>query len=299
MREDAFIACRPRLLGIAYGLLGELTEAEDIAQDAWLRWEKADADAVRNPEAFLVTVTTRLALDRLRSARARREVYVGPWLPEPLLTDPETPETMAIEAERLDLALLGALERLNPVERAVLVLRDVFDLEYAEIADVLERTPAGVRQIAKRARDHAGDTSRRRAVSEEERQRLAEAFMTASLSGDVDGLRELLAADAVMYSDGGGVVTAARKPVYGADKVARFMVGVQRKSAWPADPVFTPMLVNGDPGVRMDSAEHGFLSILAVEIADGAIQAVRLFTNPERFPAKFPSTRPKGNRSSI
>jgi RNA polymerase sigma-70 factor (ECF subfamily) len=299
VREDAFIACRPRLLGIAYGLLGELTEAEDIAQDAWLRWEKADADAVRNPEAFLVTVTTRLALDRLRSARARREVYVGPWLPEPLLTDPETPETMAIEAERLDLALLGALERLNPVERAVLVLRDVFDLEYAEIADVLERTPAGVRQIAKRARDHAGDTSRRRAVSEEERQRLAEAFMTASLSGDVDGLRELLAADAVMYSDGGGVVTAARKPVYGADKVARFMVGVQRKSAWPADPVFTPMLVNGDPGVRMDSAEHGFLSILAVEIADGAIQAVRLFTNPERFPAKFPSTRPKGNRSSI
>jgi len=288
MSPDAFTACRPRLLGIAYGLLGELTEAEDVAQDAWLRWQQADAEAVRNPEAFLVTVTTRLALDRLRSARARREVYVGPWLPEPLLTDPETPETKAIEAERLDLALLGALERLNPVERAVLVLRDAFDMEYAEIADVLDRTPADVRQIAKRARDHAGDTSRRRAVSDEERQRLAEAFMIASLSGDVDRLRDLLAADAVMYSDGGGVVTAARKPVYGADKVARFMVGVQRKSAWPSDPVFTRVLVNGDPGIRMDSSSEGFLGIIAVQVAEGAIEAVRIFSNPERFPAEFP-----------
>jgi RNA polymerase sigma-70 factor, ECF subfamily len=288
MSEDAFTACRPRLLGIAYGLLGELTEAEDVAQDAWLRWQGADADAVRNPEAFLVTVTTRLALDRLRSARARREVYVGPWLPEPLLTDPETPETKAIEAERLDLALLGALERLNPVERAVLVLRDAFDLEYAEIADVLDRTPAAVRQIAKRARDHAGDTSRRRTVGEEERQQLAEAFMVASLSGDVDGLRDLLAADAVMYSDGGGVVTAARKPIYGADKVARFMIGVQRKSAWPSDPVFTRVLVNGDPGIRMDSASEGFLGIIAVQVTEGAIEAVRIFSNPERFPVEFP-----------
>jgi len=288
MSGDAFTACRPRLLGIAYGLLGELTEAEDAVQDAWLRWQGADAEAIRNPEAFLVTITTRLALDRLRSARARREVYVGPWLPEPLLSDPETPETKTIEAEALDLALLGALERLNPVERAVLVLRDAFDLEYAEIADVLDRTPAGVRQIAKRARDHAGDTSRRRAVDEEERQRLAEAFMVASLSGDVEGLRDLLAADAVMYSDGGGVVTAARKPVYGADKVARFMVGVQRKSAWPSDPVFTRVLVNGDPGIRMDSSSEGFLGIVAIQVAEGAIEAVRIFSNPERFPAAFP-----------
>ena len=288
MNGDAFAACRPRLLGIAYGLLGELTEAEDVAQDAWLRWEEANSDAVRNPEAFLVTVTTRLALDRLRLARAQREVYVGPWLPEPLLTDPETPETKVIEAETLSLAVLGALERLNPVERAVLVLRDSFDLEYAEIADILDKTPANVRQIAKRARDHAGDTSRRRTVSDEERERLADAFMLASVSGDVEQIRDLLAADAIMYSDGGGVVTAARKPIYGADKIARFMVGVQRKAAFPADPVFTRMLVNGDPGVRMDSATDGFLSIIAVEVADGAIQAVRFFTNPERFPAEFP-----------
>jgi RNA polymerase sigma-70 factor, ECF subfamily len=290
MTGDAFAACRPRLLGIAYGLLGELTEAEDVVQDAWLRWDGADADAVRNPEAFLVTVTTRLALDRLRSARARREVYVGPWLPEPLITDPATPESQAIEAERLSLALLGALERLNPVERAVLVLRDVFDLEYAEIADVLEKTPANVRQIAKRAREHAGDPTRRRPVSEEERERLATAFLTASVSGDVEGIRALLATDAIMYTDGGGVVTAARKPIYGADKIARFMVGVQRKSQFPKDPVYTPVLVNGDPGVRMDSASEGFLSIVAIEVGDGAVQGVRFFNNPERFPVQFPTS---------
>lgn len=286
--DEAFAACRPRLLGIAYGLLGELTEAEDVVQDAWLRWHQADRDEVRNAEAFLVTVTTRLALDRLRSARARREVYVGPWLPEPLVTDPETPESKAIEAERLSLALLGALERLNPVERAVLVLRDVFDLEYAEIADVLEKTPSNVRQIAARARNHAGDATRRRKVSEEERQRLTVAFLGAAISGDMDGVRELLAADAIMYTDGGGVVTAARKPIYGAAKIARFMVRVQRKSSFPDDPVYTPVLVNGDPGVLMESVADGFLSIAAVEIADGAVQAVRFFNNPERFPVEFP-----------
>ncbi|HET6570955.1 MAG TPA: RNA polymerase sigma factor SigJ [Solirubrobacterales bacterium] len=284
MTGDPFAACRPRLLGIAYGMLGELSEAEDVVQDAWLRWDEADRDAVRNPEAFLVTVTTRLALARLRSARARREVYVGPWLPEPLLVDPETPERRAIEAERLSLALLGALERLNPVERAVLVLRDVFDLEYAEIADALDRSPAGVRQIAKRARDRAGDASRGREVSEEERDRLAAAFMAAAMEGDIERVRELLAADAVMYSDGGGVVRAARKPIYGADKIARFMLGVQRKPVFPAEPVYTPLRVNGDPGVRMDDEEGGFLGIIAVEVGDGAVQSIRFFLNPERFP---------------
>jgi RNA polymerase sigma-70 factor (ECF subfamily) len=288
MTGDAFAACRPRLLGIAYGILGELTEAEDVVQDAWLRWDRADRDAVRNAESFLVTVTTRLALDRLRAARARREVYVGPWLPEPLVTDAETPETKVIEAERLSLALLGALERLNPVERAALVLRDVFDLEYAEIADALGKTPANVRQIARRAREHAGDPTRGGSVSEEQRQRLAEAFLAAAVSGEIDQIRDLLAADAVMYTDGGGVVTAARKPIYGADKIARFMVGVQRKSAYPADAVFTQIRVNGDPGVRMDSAADGFLSIVAIEAADDFVQNIRFFTNPERFPVAFP-----------
>jgi len=283
MTPDPFAACRPRLLGIAYGMLGELGEAEDVVQDAWLRWDESDRDAVRNPESFLVRVTTRLALDRLRSARARREVYVGPWLPEPLLADPESPETRAIDAEQLNLALLGVLERLNPVERAVLVLRDAFDFEYAEIADVLEKTPANVRQIAKRARDHAGDPSRRRAVSGEEQERLATAFMAAVLAGEVERVRDLLAADAVMYTDGGGVVTAARKPIYGAEKIARFMVRVQRKASFPSDPVFTRVLVNGDPGLRMESAADGFLSIISLEVADDEVQCIRFFINPERF----------------
>jgi RNA polymerase sigma-70 factor (ECF subfamily) len=288
LSDDAFIACRPRLLGIAYGMLGELTEAEDIVQDAWLQWDRADRDTIRNPEAFLVTVTTRLALGRLRSARARREVYVGPWLPEPLVLEAGTPETKAIEAERLNLALLGALERLNPVERAALVLRDVFDLEYQEIADILDKTPANVRQIAKRAREHAGDPGRGRTVDEVERQRLANAFLAAAVGGEIDQIRDLLAADAIMYTDGGGVVTAARKPIYGADKIARFMVGVQRKAAYPDDPVFALVDVNGDPGVRMDSSADGFLSIIAVEVGDGAIQVIRFFNNPERFPVEPP-----------
>jgi RNA polymerase sigma-70 factor, ECF subfamily len=284
---DPFAACRPRLLGIAYGIIGELGEAEDVVQDAWLRWNGAEQAAVRNPEAFLVTVTTRLAVDRLRSARRRRESYVGPWLPEPLVTDvdgaPEDPERRAIEAEELSLALLGALERLDPVERAVLILRDAFDLDYAEIADVVARSPANVRQIAVRARRHAGDARRRRPVSPAEEQRLTAAFTTAAMSGDLEGIRETLAADAIMYSDGGGVVRAARKPIYGADKIARFVIGVQRRPWYPPDLEYTPVRINGEFGMRMDSPTAGFQGLMALEIADGEIVAMRLFANPERF----------------
>jgi RNA polymerase sigma-70 factor (ECF subfamily) len=284
---DAFSACRPRLLGIAYGMLGELGEAEDVVQEAWLRWDAADRSDIRNTEAFLVTVTTRLAVDRLRSARRRRETYVGPWLPEPLVADadgsPDDPERIAIEAERLSLALLGALERLNPVERAVLILRDVFDLDYAEVADIVDRSPANVRQIATRARAHAGDQSRARPVSAEEQERLATAFMAAAMAGEIDAIRAALAADAILYSDGGGVVTAARKPIYGADKIARFLVGVQRKPAFAPDIEYALVSVNGDFGVRMVSPTAGFLGIVAVQVQDAEIVAVRIFSNPERF----------------
>ena len=284
---DAFSACRPRLLGIAYGMLGELGKAEDIVQDAWLRWDAADRSEIRNTEAFLVTITTRLAVDRLRSAQRRRETYVGPWLPEPLVTDadgsPDDPERIAIEAERLSLALLGALERLNPVERAVLILRDSFDIDYAEIADVVDRSPANVRQIAVRARAHAGDESRTRPVLAEEQERLATAFMAATLAGDIDAIRSALAADAILYSDGGSVVLAARKPIYGADKIARFLVGVQRKPAFVHDTEYAVVRVNGDFGVRMVSPTAGFVGIVAIQVQDGEIVAVRIFFNPERF----------------
>jgi len=281
---DVFAACRPRLLGVAYGMLGELGEAEDVVQDAWLRWQRADTAAVRSAEAFLVTVTTRLALDRLRSARARRETYVGPWLPEPLVVDEAHPEALAIEASKLSLALLGALERLNPVERAVLLLRDVFDLEYAEIADIVDKTSANCRQLAKRAREHAGDARRRHPVTREQEERLLAAFMTATSTGDLHAIQNLLSTDAVLYSDGGGDVTAARKPIYGATKIARFLLGVQRKTTFPPEIAYTLVRVNGDPGVRMDTPA-GPLGVLALELSDHAILNVRIISNPHKLAA--------------
>ena len=192
----------------------------------------------------------------------------------------------AIEAETLSLALLCALERLNPVQRAVLVLRDVFDVEYAEIADILDNSPANARQIAKRARDHAGDATRRRAVDPQERRRLTVAFLLATQRGDVDQLRAILAADAIQYSDGGGNVIVARKPIYGADKIARFYANVRRTGRLPADLSAEPVLVNGDPGVRLVSASGGAYAITALELADDQVLAIRNFVNPERF-ARF------------
>jgi RNA polymerase sigma-70 factor (ECF subfamily) len=284
--DDVFSAHRPRLLGVAYGILGELGEAEDVVQDAWLRWQDADRDEVRSAEAFLVTVTTRLAVDRLRSARARRETYVGTWLPDPLvreIDEPGDPAASAIEAERLSIALLVALERLDPVERAVLVLRDVFDLEYATIADAIDTSPGNARQIAKRARDRVGDASRARPVEREEQQRLTAAFLLAARRGDVELLRELLVADAIQYSDGGGRTAVARKPIYGAEKIARFYANVRRARSMPGDLVPALVLVNGELGVRFVSPTSGPYAITLLEVVDGRIHAVRNFVNPDRF----------------
>ena len=279
---EVFAACRPRLLGIAYGMLGDLGEAEDVTQDAWMRWQQADHTAVRNAEAYLVTVTTRLAVDRLRSARSRRETYVGPWLPEPLVVDEADPETLAIDAAELSLAVLAALERLNPVERAVLLLRDVFDFEYGEIADIVDKTPANCRQLAKRAREHAGDPARRDPVTREQEQRLVTAFVDAAATGDLDGLRSILAADAVLYSDGGGEVVAARKPIFGAVKVSRFLIGVQRKSDFPRDISYSLVRVNGEAGVRIET-QGTVIGVLALEVAEDRIINVRLISNPRKL----------------
>ncbi len=281
--DEVFAACRRRLLGVAYGMLGAVEEAEDVVQDAWLRWRDADTDAVRNAEAFLVTVTTRLAIDRLRSARVRRETYVGPWLPEPLLAAPDArvdPAQAVVEAEDLSLALLVAMERLNPVERAVLVLRDVFDLEYGEIADAVAKTPANCRQVARRARERVGEPVRRFPVAPEEEERVLAAFLQAATTGDLEGLTAVLAADAILYSDGGGVVPSARKPIYGASKAARFLIGVQRKIDF--EPVISFVRVNGDPGVRVDGPD-GLVSVMALEIADGLVANVRIVNNPHKL----------------
>jgi RNA polymerase sigma-70 factor (ECF subfamily) len=263
-------------------MLGDRGEAEDVVQDAWLRFADADQGAIRNAEAFLVTVTTRLAMDRLRSARARRETYVGPWLPEPIVSDPASPDPADVvaEAEQLSLALLVALERLNPVERAVFLLRDVFDLDYDEIADVVDKTPSNCRQLAARAREHAGEPARRRSVPPEEEERVLSAFFAASVGGDLEALTRILAADAILYSDGGGVVRAARKPIYGAAKCARFVLGIQRKIDYT--PPYSFVRVNGEPAVRVHGPV-GVASIMVFEIADGQIANLRLVNNPEKL----------------
>ena len=283
MTDRVFAAHRPRLLGVAYAIVGEIAGSEDVVQDAWVRWQSADRSEVRNTEAFLVTTTTRLAIDRLRSARVRRETYVGTWLPDPLLSAADDPEAVAIEAERLSLALLVALERLNPVERAVLVLRDVFDLEYGEIADAIDVSPANARQIASRARDRVGDASRRQPVDAAQQQRLTTAFMVAAGQGDAGQLRKLLAADAIQYSDGGGAEKVARKPIHGAEKIARFYAGVRRTGNMPSDLVPRFVFVNGELGVRLLRPDGDQYAITVLEVADRQIVAIRNFVNADRF----------------
>lgn len=281
--EAVFERARPRLEAIAYGLLGDAGEAEDATQDAWLRWRAADTSDVREPEAFLVTVVTRLALDRLKSARARRETYVGPWLPEPwALRRLDDPAELVAEAESLSLALLAALERLNPVERAVLLLRDVFDLDYAEVADAVGRTPTTCRQIAKRARERAGDPQPRHAAARADEIRLAEAFAAATDSGSIEQLTALLAADAVSWSDGGGVVKAARKPIHGAGRIALVLSNLRLRLAPPGTSV-TATQVNGAPGIRVDVAGVGLFSVTELEIADGRIVGLRSVSAPAKL----------------
>jgi RNA polymerase sigma-70 factor (ECF subfamily) len=280
---EAFMRCRPKLFGVAYGMLGDLGEAEDVVQDAWLRTRAVDAEAVTHLEAYLVTVTTRLAMDRLRSAQSRRERYVGPWLPEPLLVDEADPESLTLETAELNLALLCALERLNPVERAVLVLRDVFDFEYAEIADIVEKTPANCRQLAKRARERAGEPTRRYRSDSEHADALVAAFTAAVTDGDLSRLTSLLAADAILYNDGGGEVPAARRPIYGAAKIGRFFTGLRRKGYFGPDLEYVPVGVNGEPGlVRADPSGRA-RAVIAFETAGAKILAIRLLNNPRKL----------------
>ena len=281
-RDDAaFLACRPRLMGVAYGMLATTGEAEDVVQDAWLRWQAAERDAVRDAEAFLIRVTMRLALDRLGSARARREAYVGPWLPEPLLSDERSDPADAVEAaERMNYALLRALERLDPVQRAVLLLRDVFDLEYDDIADVVERSPTNCRQVAHRAREQVGRPRTRFRVDRHAAERLVGAFLHAVSEGDLGALRDLLASDAVMWTDGGGVVPSARKPILGPDRIARFLLGVRRKL--PEGSEVRVVRVNGDPGVALVHSGVVF-SVLVAEPGDGVIANLDIVNNPHKL----------------
>lgn len=281
--EDPFTRHRGLLFSTAYQMLGSVADAEDVLQDAWLRWAAVDRGTVRHPSAYLVRTVTRLSLNRLTSARATRETYVGPWLPEPLLTGPTGPDG-AEEAEMADsvsMAMLVILESLSPLERAVFVLREVFGYEYAEIARTLEREEAAVRQTAHRARAHVQARRPRYDADEAARRAVTEKFLAACAGGDLNAVMELLAPDVTAWSDGGGKVTAATRPLHRADPVARWVLGVLAK------PELTGLsgsltAINGHPGVLFTLEGHP-AGALTLEITDGRITELRFQVNPDKL----------------
>ncbi|MCX4747211.1 RNA polymerase sigma-70 factor [Kitasatospora sp. NBC_01287] len=276
---------RRLLFGAAYRLLGSVADAEDVLQDAWLKWAAVDQAAIAHPKAYLVKTVTNLALTRLTSARARREAYVGPWLPEPLLTDPAlaAPDAgrHAELADSVSLAMLVVLETLSPLERAVFVLREVFAYSNAEIAEALGRSEAAVRQTAHRAKAHVEARRPRFETDPGERRRVTERFLAACVSGDAARVMELLAPDVISWSDGGGVVRAARRPLYGPDHVARWLIGVMAKPEMAGVlPGFA--WFNGEEGVIFgrDGIPRGALSL---EVRDGRVHGLRAQLNPEKL----------------
>lgn len=279
--SDMFTSNRARLVGVAYGMLGSVADAEDVAHDAYLRWVDIDGADIESPAAYLTTITTRLAINRLQSARRRREVYPGPWLPEPVVTELGTdPAVLVAEAEHLSTAALTALERLNPVERAVLLLRDVLDLDYAEIGTIVEKSPANCRQIARRARDRAGDLDRPSRTSVEGTKRLIADYLDAMNRGDLDAMKRLFAEDVTLWTDGGGNVRAAMHPLSGAWRVARHLVGVAHWT--PDDTRVQAVQVNGDPGFVARVADTP-LCVTSFEVAEATVIGIRVIVNPDKL----------------
>lgn len=280
-REAEFERHRGLLFSIAYRMLGSVADAEDVVQDAYLRWRGAEA-RVRSPREYLCTTVTRLAVDHLRSARVRRETYVGPWLPEPLVEPAgDDPQESLELAESLSTAFLLLLERLSPVERAVFLLREVFSFEYGEVARIVGREEANCRQIAKRARDRVAAGRTRFDASADDAERIAERFLGACASGDVEEVLALLADDAVTWSDSGGKVPAARRPILGAERTARFWIGIVRKS--PPGSRIQPVRVNGGPGFVV-RAEGYPPRVIGFSISEGRIDGIFVFSNPDRLP---------------
>ena len=279
-RIEVFDRNRPLLFSISYRMLGSVMEAEDVVQEAFLRWQRASEEEVRSPSAYLSTVVTRLCIDRLRSARARREQYVGPWLPEPLLEEQEITGTADLD-DSLSMAFLVLLESLTPVERAVFLLREVFGYEYAEIASLVGKSEANCRQISRRARQSVAARRPRFESSPEQEERLMDSFLSASLSGDMEALLALLSEDVILYSDGGGKTLAALKPIYGADRVVRFLSGILRKA--PPDLAVRQMRVNGRPGLVGYFGDGSPQSVVTLEVGEGSITAIRLVVNPEKL----------------
>jgi len=275
-RSADFETQRPRLLRLGYRMLGSLAEAEDVVQDAWLRWAGVE-ESVDQPSAYLTRIVTRLCLDRMRSAKARREVYVGAWLPDPLVGSTEDEE----KADDITLTLMLALERLSPLERAAFLLHDVFDVPLGEVAGTLDRDAAAVRQLASRARKHVKDAKPRYTVDEADAERITKAFFAASRDGDVTALRSLLAEDVVLTSDGGGRVIAFHNPIRGLAKLLRLYAGLKRKSDFNPK-LLTTAVIDGLPGyVSLDRGD--ILQTTAFEIRQGRIQAIYITRNPDKL----------------
>ncbi|SFE23708.1 RNA polymerase sigma-70 factor [Streptomyces mirabilis] len=281
---EVFEEHRPVLMGVAYRMLGRVADAEDVVQEAWLRWSGADRTEVREPRAYLVRIATRLAVDRLRQVRSRNEAYVGPWLPEPYVTDfgdtaPDTAER-AVLADSVSLAVLVVLESLSPLERAVFVLREAFGYPYADIAAVLDRGEPAVRQLAGRARKHVEERRPRYEVDPAERRDLTERFLAAAAGGDLEGLMSLLAPDVRLIGDSGGLSKAPLRVIETADKVGRFLYAVAQQGV--PDLSYRSLELNGGAALLVLSGEKPD-STVQLDVVDGRIQCVYIVRNPEKL----------------
>jgi RNA polymerase sigma-70 factor (TIGR02957 family) len=284
--EATFEELRPRAFAIAYRMLGSVSEAEDVVQEALLRLHRAEQDGERieSPRAYLSTVVTRLAIDQLRSARARREAYVGEWLPEPLLADPESdPARQAEVADTLSLAFLVLLETLSPEQRAVFLLREVFDYPYDRIAEIVDKSEANVRQLAARARKHVEEGRVRFDASREQREQLADRFFAAAQEGDMPALEALLAEDVELHGDGGGKAPALARALFGRSRVARTLRNWARVAPRLGGVEMRRVDVNGQPGALLLDREGRVFSVMALDIAEGQVQGIRGIVNPEKL----------------
>ena len=277
-----FEAHRRALTGLAYRMLGSRAEAEDVVQDAYLRWHASEGVAVEEPRRYLSTVVTRLCLDRMKSAQARRELYVGQWLPEPVVDEAFDAEAAGDLAHDISVALMLVLERLSPLERASFLLHDVFGLDFAEVSRALGRSEAACRQLASRAREHVTAGRPRFSATSEDGSRLAAAFHQAAALGDINALTQVLASDVVLYSDGGGKRVAALNPIFGREKVLRFIEGVSRKGTGLATLEARAATVNGLPGFVL-RGEDGAIDTIAFEWRDGRVTAIYITRNPDKL----------------
>lgn len=276
--SDPFVTHRSLLFTVAYEMLGSAADAEDVVQETWLRWADVDQSEIRDPRAYLVRIVTRQALNRLRTVSRRREEYVGEWLPEPLLTAPDVAEDVVL-AEGVSMAMLTVLETLRPIERAVFVLREVFDTPYEEIAEAVGKTPSAVRQIAHRARQNVAARRPRMQVDQAEQEAVVRRFLDVLVSGEMQGLLDVLAPDVVLIADGGGEVAAFREPVEGAERVVSFMSGFSRLAP---NATLGIVWLNGAPAVRVD-LEDELNTVASLVVENGRISRIYAVRNPVKL----------------